>query len=84
MMFRRIAWRQIRSLDDPRAVAFMREDAARNVKAPAASHGIPPRQDAVMWLANFVIECSDFWPLYVKEWRNAGIVGQIMQATSSS
>jgi hypothetical protein len=76
MVFRRIAWGQISSLDDPRAMAFLREDEPRNVGGPVTGHGVPTRLDEVMWMANYVIECCEFWPLYADEWRNTGIVGR--------
>lgn len=76
MVFRRIAWGQISSLDDPRAMAFLHEDEPRNVGGPATSHGVPPRLDEVMWLAHYVVECCDFWLLYADEWRNTGIAGR--------
>jgi hypothetical protein len=75
MVFRRIAWGQISSLDDPRAMAFLHEDEPRNTGGPVTSHGISPRLDEVMWLANYVVECCDFWPVYADEWRSPGVEG---------
>jgi hypothetical protein len=76
MVFRRIAWGQISSLDDPRAMAFLHEDEPRNTGGPVTSLGVPPRLDEVMWLANYVIECCNFWGLYADDWRNRGVVGR--------
>jgi hypothetical protein len=75
MVFRRVAWGQIRDLDDPSAMKFLHEDKPRNVGGPATSHGVSPRLDEVMWLANYVVECCDFWPVYADEWRSPGVEG---------
>jgi hypothetical protein len=76
MVFRRIAWGQISSLNDPRAMAFLHEDEPRNVGGPVTDHSVKPRLDEVMWLANYVVQCCDFWPLYADEWRNSGVEGR--------
>jgi hypothetical protein len=76
MLFRRIAWGQIGGLDDKRAIAFLHEDEPRNTGGPVTSRAVSGRLDEIMWLANYVIERCDFWPLYVDDWRNSGITGR--------
>jgi hypothetical protein len=78
MIFRRMAWGQMDGLDDPRAMAFLKEDEPRNTidsyggPVKHAVSGVESRIDESMWLANYIRHRCDYWPHMQEDFRHRG------------